>query len=300
MYRDPLEGVRSRVRDLDASILTLEARFTPAYHQHLPADRAARLSSFRDAAQAVRGSDLAALRATEQVLTDYRDALEEAIAFAPELFAWLDAFPDAPAELEPLGNPNLGAMDRVVAGAFVEEKMTEMERQLQGALKALGVSAPLTRLGQLASRARLQIKGVPFALAADLNFRGNYNIDPVLRLSTTVRRGLPRTDLSPEMWRHAFCKALGLRRDRATGDFSFDSRFLVDVAEEAELDFLDGDVRAALLRLAYYDVPSLRIDAGQALLQWSFDPEEGPVRAAVDVLTALRRAQVSLTLTHGE
>ena len=80
------------------------------------------------------------------------------------------------------------------------------------------------------------------------------------------------------------------------GDPSFDGLFVIEGTKAAASLFLGPAVRAQLLVLAHFDVPTLHVHptSRTASLEWRFEPAPKALDAAVRVLRAVRESKPRL------
>lgn len=139
--------------------------------------------------------------------------------------------------------------------------------------------------------ARFRDRGCPLALRATVLSSANEEVGEVaMSLVTSIARALPRLVVRHESLVLSVGKALGIKHEVEVGEPSFDGLFLIEGTQEAADLFLLPQVRAQLLALARFDVPTLTVDppARTATLQWRFEPAAKALDAAVRVLTAVR------------
>jgi hypothetical protein len=280
IYRDPLVAVRARYDERRIEVEDRRARVTDLLVACLPSPLARRLEACeRDAMDARPGESLEEIARAEQAFARWRDALDEAIALAPDIDRALRAVPDEP----PMPPAFEGGR-----GVFI----THLRCSLETILAARDHEATIEDDGASVV-ARFTSRGTRFALRA--------GIDPVIgdgwcALATSVARALGPLELRPETWGHTFTKALHLDRDVETGDEAFDTLFLVDADAETVRAVLGEGVRAALLELAHYDVPRVRVRDGSASIEWRFEPAAPAIDAAARALGWMRSARFDVAL----
>ena len=295
-YRDPVEGARERAESRAAEVLVLEGRVgRDLLRRLLPADRAA-LAALRAETEGPAPTALEGWLAREHALARYRDALTGLVGGAPEMEAWLDAWPDVLPDVELLEDPWGNTIEMTLVPGALEGRVALARGGIEAFFAAHALAVPLVPVGHRALLARFTFAGAPLALSVELGRDAQRAPEVNFGLRTTVRRSLPRLALSPETWGHTFPKVLGLLRDRSVGNESFDTFFLVDTDEPEDVALLDESVQAALLRLAHFDVPKLRVEGGLATLRFSYAPETALLDAAVGVLVALREVRPRLRL----
>jgi hypothetical protein len=142
--------------------------------------------------------------------------------------------------------------------------------------------------------ARFRERGCPFALQAALHTGGNGVVSEVeMFLVTSIPRALPPLTVRHESLVLSVGLALGLKREIEVGDESFDGLFIIEGTKEAAALYLVPAVRAQLLALAHFDVPTLHVDPENrvASLRWRFEPAPKALDAATRVLRAVRESE---------
>ena len=278
-YRDDAEALTLRVELLRERIAELEGPLSPLWLQELGADLRAELEVSRQA-HIEAAEPTAHLAALEQHLA----LLERLHAGAPELEAGYNALP-AEAELALLGEPTklpwlaLAPMD----GPRALERVPTLLREIDQEAQVTVVSRRSFVLD-----ARFHHHAVPVVLRVQPFVGGQNNGELELVMATTVRRSTPALDLRPLAWLHSLTTMLGVHRDVFVGDDDFDNRFLVQCEADQAPRLLPPTVRSELLRIAKFDVPSLVVGEGKAVLRWLYDCTLPPIEAGARVLAHLR------------
>jgi hypothetical protein len=289
IYRDALFGMRARLDRLDIRIADREARTSHELVQHLPArlrERIRRLSR----ARRPRAETFEELTRAESDSASYLEALEVAHALAPELEAELRAIPDVAPGLRRFGRR--GVFARIGLQPALDEVLIAVNDVLTRVVSRHDPAADVVALEDFAFAAQLRAADSPIALLVECLVDPERICEPRVQVATTVARATPHVALTPETWGHTLAKAVGMRRDVALGDESFDGRFLVDADPGAARRILRPELRAALLAIARDDVPALRIREGEAVLSWSFEPSDRALDAAFFILGRLRAMRV--------
>ena len=283
VYRVANEALRDRAEDLWFVALAREARIRPRLRASLPDAVRARLDALRRGARRARTAvDL------EAALIAYCEALDEVIALAPTIEAELLALDDEPAHPAPDRRRASRPQPR---GRALPPLGVELAR----ILRHRDPSAVVEPLGARAQRARFRVGGVPFAAVAELRPDARDLDEVAFAVATSVRRGTPPLRLGPEGFWHGVGKALRIQHDLEVGDPSFDDLFLVEGTGES-IRLLGREARAALMRLARFDVPRLLVEAGAATVRWCFEPAGAAVDAAVALLAAVRSVPCRISL----
>jgi hypothetical protein len=298
VYRDGLVGVRMRAEDLVREVVLREARLTPTFWERAPTDMSERLRRLKSEVPAP-GPSLEALTRLAEALDAYRHALDDAIARVPALQATLFAPPDT----TPSPGLDLPAwavfFDGVGATAMTGTYAQSVEEHGAALRKALGApqydQVAFDAQG-LSLLARFRCKGVPFAIGTAPAFsRNEYLGGAQVAIATSVSHATPRLVLRAETWGDDVLKAVGVRQDMEFGDMTFDGLFLVQGDREAS-GMLSPESRAALLRIAKYDVPSLIVEHAEARLHWRWEPDGAMIDAAVQVLAGIRNGPARLEM----
>jgi hypothetical protein len=287
-YRDAQVGIRARLVDLEARIREREAEVTRDFWKSLDPHVRERLSSLRDGLDLVSSDSFEELARAEGQLAAYEAELDRWIARLPTIEEeWLavpDGVPDPPPEGDagPVLSPSEG---REFVSTF-QAMVLERDR-----------NAEIVVDGWWACLARFQHRGVPFALRGAALANGNAQLAEVsMQLVTSIPRATPRLMLRHETLLMAFGKALGMKHEIEVGDASFDGLFLIEGSKLAAARFLVPAIRAHLLALARFDVPTLIVDppSRTASLRWRFEPAPKALDAAVRILTFIREAHTEV------
>jgi hypothetical protein len=152
-------------------------------------------------------------------------------------------------------------------------------------------NAEIVDEGSRSCLARFRHRDAPFVLRASAlaTERGHVR-EVAMHLVTSVARAAPRLVVKHESLFSAVRKVLFPHHEVEVGDASFDGLFFVEGARNDVRQFLGPKVRASLLALSRFDVPTLEIDPSRqrASLSWFFEPAVSAVQAAVRTLIAIR------------
>lgn len=285
LYRDAHVGIRARLAELEARIREREAELTEAFWASLEPYVRERLGSLRDALDLVSSDSLDELARAEVLLSAYADDLDVWVAKAPALEeAWLELPEDVH---DPPTAPESGP-------ALLAEDGREFMQSFNAAVRdtvSTRSEVEIIEDGWWSCLARFRHRGAPFALRASALPSANGRVGEVaMQLVTSVARATPRLLVRHESLFAAVGKALGWKHEVEVGDASFDGLFLIRGTEKDAHRFLVPHVRAFLMALARFDVPTLEIDPPRrtASLSWFFEPAVGMIEAAVRTLTAVR------------
>jgi len=293
-YRDPLQGVRTRVRDLLRDVEEREARIEAALFEHLPRPLAEELRHGHARARLPLSTE-SDLREAEVHLASYRDALDRAIDLAPDIEHDRRALPDEAPEPElPRG---LQPFHDLFISDIVLETAQSLESALRSATAAIGTDVHVETVGRFLYRARFRAHDVPFVLRAQVGYaeRNAYVLVHVV-IATSVAAGAAPMVLRPQTILHGIGKAIGLVREAEIGDDHFDELFLIEAEPEVAETLLGPAVRRAILEVARFDIPTLRVGEGRAEIRFCFEPNERALRGATLALSLLRGAPVHVAL----
>lgn len=279
-YRDPLAGLREQTAELQSLAADreqelpahLRAELPAALREQLEQARPKKLSGIdRRSASELHGH-LAALRG---YLTSLDRALDELPAICDALTALPPTVDDPPGRLSPV--------------VPVPADSSATFDGIESSLRRLDAHAQAIRWARRLC-VRFGHQGVPYALLYEPRdvWTGAFS------LATSVARAAPRLSLRPELTRHVLLKPLGLVRDATVGSAAFDGQFLVAASGPAARSLLTEATRRGLLRLCSFDIPTLDIDEGRAMLCWNYAAEPRAIRAAIDALAALRSASAQI------
>jgi len=288
LYRDAFFGIRARLEELSAPLRAREAELTDAFWASLEPYVRERLAELREGLELVRAESLDDLTRAEGLLSAYNDELEHWIARAPALEeAWLE-LPDEVQDPPPFvdSGPHLRAAD---GEAFVAA--------FGRAVREAAPHAQVVEDGWWSALARFRHRNAPFALRATAVPNGNGNLGEVaMRLVTSVARAAPRLLVRHEGLFAAVGKAMGFKHEVEVGDASFDGLFFIQASKRDATRMLVPNVRAHLMTLARFDVPTLEIDPERrtASLTWFFEPAMSAIDAAMRALVLLRETPVEV------
>lgn len=295
-YRDPTAGHRLRVRALADEVARIEQSLRPAVWRLLPSELAQATAASRrrweDARPQVERAELEAdaLQALLTLVETYRKQLEQVIELLPELRAThctrpRQAPPMAPEVMSQREKrefeKTFGPLQKVWEGSRAAVLSTLAE--LGARVDSLPPRAP----GSRDVVARFSLLGVPYVTRVQHDWQ----------LATGIPTAAAPLAVRPELYRHSLLlKPLGLTRDLEFGEMLFDELFLVQADDEAEARaLLDEGVRAGLLELAAWTVPSLKVADGAAHLHFGVAHEAQAtklLRRACELLAAIREASI--------
>jgi hypothetical protein len=295
LYRDPTLGLRARLVDLVARIRERLAEVTDDFWRTLDDAAEERLDAMHGAMERVAECEelsLDTMARAEADLTTGLDELVQLIARIPtveeEWRSLPDEVDDPPAAPEPwpLALPTF-------------EERTALEKSLVALVRDRDREATVERDGQRSWVARFRDRDAPFSLRATAYTGGNGVISEVaMCLVTSVPRAAPALFVQHESLLNAFGKVLGVRHEVEVGEPSFDGLFLIEGTQETAALVLPPKVRALLLALARFDVPTLEIDPPrrEASIRWRFEPAPAALDAAVRVLASIREVDARVRL----
>jgi hypothetical protein len=290
-YRDAHVGITARLMELQMRIDEREGEMTAAFWEAIDPEVRERLAALRGGRElaARETNDLNVLTRSEAMQAAYLEELDGLIATLPSLEASWAEVPDdvaAPSPIGSRGDENFATgHDAVTLFQDLHAMVRDRARDVE-----MSGEAPSCLV-------RFKERGCPFALRATTYANGNRQVGEVgMWLVTSVARALPPLVVRHESLVLSVGKALGLKHDVEVGDPSFDGLFIIEGTQEAADLFLTPSVRAQLLSLARFDVPTLEIDsnARHASLRWRFEPATKALDAAIRILTAVRETPPSI------
>ncbi len=288
-YRDAHVGLCARLSELEARIRAREAELTPAFWMSLDPYVRERLEHSRAALALVRSDSLSLLTEAEARLSAYADELDAWVGRAPQL---AERWGEVPEDVDEPAAPRMSGFP-LASGDW-----SDFARQFHAAVREAAPEATIVRTSARALMARFRSRGAPFVLRA-MAFAGwtGHLRDSGMQLVTSVARAAPKLVVKHESLLVAVRKSMSLWRDVEIGDASFDGLFAIDGEESDAQRLLIPKVRAALLALARFDVPTLRVDPTHcaASLSWSFEPAAGAITAAIRALIGIREIPVAVT-----
>jgi hypothetical protein len=282
LYRDAHFGIRARLEELAAPIRAREAELTEAFWASLEPYVRERLAQLREGLDVSRADSLDELTRAEGLLAAYAGELDHWIARAPALEqAWLEVPEDVP---DP---PPVVDSDPRLRAAEGEAFIAAFSRAAREAVPA----AQIIQDGWWSALARFRYRNAPFALRASALPSSHGGLaDVAMRLVTSVARAAPPLLVRHENLFAAVSKAMGFRHEVEVGDASFDGLFSIQASKRDVSRFLVPNVRAHLMALARFDVPTLEIDPERRLasLTWFFEPAVNAIDAAMRALALVR------------
>lgn len=288
-YRDGFQARRRRIEFGFEEQIERDGRVTDELQMSLPKPLRSALLAMRKKLRVPKVRDADSAGEAEVALEACRSVLDEVYRLAPELERAHNALPT-----DVDTNGIMPAPSRIIYSSSLEYEY-ELLDILPGHVERLDPSAEIVvdrqRAIVTASFGRRQ--GVPFFLATGLDTQRGGS---VITIATGVRRSTPNLKLRPQLFGHAFSKAVGLTRDIEVGDAELDGRFLIDAEQEDARRMLTASVRRDVLRIAAFDEPVLVVGAGRASLNWRYDLTYPPLEAALRILTAMRSYDVPVAL----
>lgn len=288
-YRDANAALRGRLAEISLQVQQIRGQLSEAYWSAFDAEtreRAARLDALSKASFADLALD--AMTAAEQQLTSYLRELQERVQRLPELEAsWWQALPDD--VQAPIEQRKFWSMGWQMAWSA-----REIEKAFLQLVRSLDPEAQLSKTSH-SLEARYRRDGAPFfwRLSASINKNGE-PMELASELTTSVRRSLPSLTLQSESFASTITKAVGLRRELEVGELSFDGQFLIngdrslpaEQQREQVMPLLDAPLRAAILALAKFDVPSLSLEPSvpRAVLRWRYPELDPRVHALAEAI----------------
>lgn len=295
-YRDPTAGHRLRMRALANEVARIEQSLRPAVWRLLPGELAQATAASRRRWQDARPQveraepEADALQALLTLVEAYRKQLEQVIELLPELRATHCTRPRQapPMVAQVMSQREKRDLEKIFGP--LQEIWQFRRASLLSALAELGAridSLPPRTPGSRDVVARFSLLGVPFVTRIQHDWQ----------LATGIPTAAAPLTVRPELYRHSLLlKPLGLTRDVEFGELLFDELFLVQADDEAEARvLLDEGVRAGLLELAAWTVPSLKVADGAAHLHFDAAHEGQAtklLRRACEILAAIRGAAI--------
>jgi len=294
-YRDEAAGLAARLEGLRDDVHRSETRFPPPAWVYLPATAATELAALRAAVPREPPTTIELSLQLEAALEAYRTRLEIAIAAAREIEPYVGVAPDGAPELVP--RHGFGALARMaldLGKAASKLGLSGWPARIQEGFVAFDAvvsrrfpDARFETPAPFARRATVRAGGAPICLLLEVPpFRGPGD-GMEMRAATHIALAVPRVDLTPET-------VGGV--DVEVGDPQFDGIFDVSARPEHAPQVLVAEVRSALVRLAWHDVPTVAIGEGRAEIAWTCEPTRDAIDDASRALAALRQLQIEARL----
>jgi hypothetical protein len=288
-YRDEAAGLAARLEGLRDDVHRSEKRLPPEVWRYLPVAEAAALQVLRAAVPREMPTTLEAAHLLELALEAYRARLELAIEAARDLEPRIGIAPDSAPELVP--RHAFGRVARFIYEFGVSGWRDRIEEAFAGFEAIVTRRFPGARFDSpchFARRTTVRAHDAPVCLIVEVPpFRGTRGDAVEMRAATHVALAVPRVELSPESM---------LGHDIEVGDPTFDGLFDVVASPEDARRVLVAEVRAALVRLAWHDVPTVAIGDGHAEIAWTYEPTRDAIEDASRALAALRKLDVDARL----
>lgn len=291
-YRDEGTGLAARLVGLRDDVDRSEKRLPPPAWRYLPASVALDLERLRAAVPREPPTTMDAAQALEAALEAYKARLVVAIEAAREIEPRVGVAPDSAPALEP--NHGFGPLARFAEAASrfgiggwlarLDATFRDFEAIVSRRFPDARFDAPCAS----ARRAMVRAGGAPICFLIEVPpFRGGGSDSVELRAATHVALAVPRIELTPESL---------MGRDIEVGDPTFDGLFDVLASPDDAQRVLVAEVRSALVRLAWHDVPTVAIGDGRAEIAWTYEPTRDALDDAARALVALRKLDVEARL----
>lgn len=298
-YRDGVAWVRARYLEKRAGVEELEARLTGTFWEVLPRTKVKRLLALKAAASAADDSINEVIRA-EPCVDAYERALRAAIELIPTIEDEQRRLPSYAPALVPGRYAG-----RLPARALAD--ITRFGQKLKAILEKHDRDVSVEPASAVGFCATFTADGCPFTLLAELQIERDIVGEPPawgeaasVTAATSVASGFTSLRLTPEMWSDSVLKALRFKRDVEIGDANFDGLFLIDADVEPARTMLTPAVRSALVKLSRFDVPTLTVGSGEAVVRYTYELSAEPIAAAIRGLVGIRRTSPIVKLMLGD
>ncbi|NUP06391.1 MAG: hypothetical protein HOW73_10070 [Polyangiaceae bacterium] len=300
-YRDRASGLLLRLKSIRDEIRRLETRISPEIFHFLDQPTWTALFEARArATKAIDADEADSQTAGEAELEHWAVAME---AYASLLDDLDDDVSDIEARARRPGDapPPLASKKKrpvqltVMPPAEVQAEARRVPRHVEQALGRFGVEVEASQWetepqGRMpwSYRATFRLDDGPFSLLVDFECQSAFLITST-KLGTTVAPALkpllvlPRTNFIQRLFR--FGDRFG---PEVPTDQAFDAAFAVRTHDARTI--LTPRVRAKLLALTRWDVPTLTVADGVATLEYDYDPDVATIRAAIEALRLVRGA----------
>ncbi len=283
LYREAHLGIRIRLEELAMRVRELESQLTEAFWSSLELYVRERLGELREGLAMVAAETLAEQTQAVGLLAAYVEELTRWVATAP---AREDSWRELPSVVDdppPPSHPFAHCLSQPEREAFMCSFASTMYDVCH--------ETEVVEDGRRSFFARFRRRDAPFSLRATpiADARGNLR-EVAMQLVTSVPRGAPRLFVRHESLFAAVSKAMGFKHEVEVGDESFDGLFLIQASRLDARRVLVPIVRAHLMALARFDVPTLEVDPKrrEASLSWFFEPAAAAIEAAVRTLLCIR------------
>ena len=282
-YREAHLGIRIRLEELSMRVRELESQLTDAFWSSLELYVRERLAELREGLAMVAAESLAEQTRAEGLLAAYVDELTRWVATA---HAREDSWRELPSMVDDPPPPS-----HPFAYGLAAPSRADFVRSFASTMYDVCHETEVVEDGRRSFFARFRRRDAPFSLRATpiADARGQLR-EVEMQLVTSVPRGAPRLSVRHESLFAAVSKAMGFKHEVEVGDESFDGLFLVQGNRLDARRVLVPIVRAHLLALARFDVPTLEVDPNlrEASLSWCFEPAVAAIEAAIRALLCIR------------
>ena len=295
-YRDETAGLVARLEGLRSDVQRSETRLPPEVWRYLPGPESATLRALRGSVPRDAPTTLDASLRLQTALERYSAALEAAIETALDLQPRVGVAPNSAPVLA--ARHGFGPVARLAfdVGEAAQKlglsswpaRIAAATRAFEGVVSRRFPDARFETPCPFARRALVRAQDAPICLLVEVPpFRGHGSDAVEMRAATHLALAVPRVELTPE--------AL-LGADVEVGDPAFDGIFDLSGNPDEARVVLVAEVREALVRLAWHDVPTVVIGDGRAEIAWTYEPTRDAVDDACRALVALRHLDVPARL----
>ena len=302
MYRDQLDATLHRIQRIRDELAEREALLTPLLLEHVPAELRERLEQSKGES-AREADDLESAQAVDRALEVHSALLDELFGIAPDIEGSINVIPDEVCPDDAAAARGLPGMPVLPTLGLVSppDDWDRAQRLFPRLVAEIDPKAEMLDPPKAyVIDCLVRFEGMPVAIRMQPDrIDGNYSGEIAIAVATRVRSVTPKLEVRPLAFIHAITTTLRIHKDRRFGDDAFDDRFLVLGDEGFAKRVLVRSARAALLRIADFDVPSAKISDGAARITWRYDITLPPLRAAMRVLHHVRGLDTTVSLLQG-
>jgi hypothetical protein len=215
----------------------------------------------------------------------------------PKGSTYPDAYPEVRGVTRAAG-PLRTSFFTAIARGFSESDLIAVRAASLELARELDPDARVMQWRDIAFEVRLRAREAPVVVLVEALppgeepplFEGHAGAALRVAVATSVRADAPPLKVIPRSWLTRTLLALHLWQELATGDRDFDERFVIWGAAGASTAPLTPEVCQALLSLGRESPTFLECAGGAVEVRWYAAPTAATLRAAVQVVAAVRHA----------
>ncbi len=287
VYRDDLGALRMQARQRIDALTVTEETLCPLFWETLDPAEISALPALRKGVE--RSPDGLDREGIDRLFASL-DGIERIVYGALDRLPSVESLWNAPAAM-PDALPTHAERLWPIIG-FAESHYESLAAEWRALLRTRDREATLEREDdEYTWRGVLRVEGVGVrALWEPMARNANNNAEDWITLGVSMPRATARLRLRPRGWSDDLLGVIGVRGGEKIHDEQFDGYFVVEATPEASGGLLPAEVKKGLLEISQEDVPLVEVNAGYALVRWTFAPSARSVGGALRALLAWHRA----------